>query len=116
MGVWPPGFKIHIPCGTIHYEARARYPISYETHLFVLYEKKNSTIAFYENFSSSFLIYMYTQDDGILAIKTAICGNKDIWELNPSSSHKSSFKLLLYLRLTADSERFMGMFKMPTIH
>lgn len=88
---------------TIHYEAMARHPVSYETHLFVLYGKKSSTTAFYANFSLSFPIYIYTrtQDNGMLPIKTTICGNKDIWDLNPSRSHKSSFNLL------PDSETYL---------
>lgn len=55
---------------------------------------RHTTTAFYLKFSLSFLIYIHTQDNGILSIKTAIRDNTHIWKLNPSSSHKSSFKLL----------------------
>lgn len=43
----------------MHYEARVRDPVSYETHFCVLYFKKSFTVPFYENSSSSFPIYLY---------------------------------------------------------
>lgn len=44
VAVWPIGFQRCSPWGTRPYEAMARDPISYETHLCALWKKKKTSL------------------------------------------------------------------------
>lgn len=76
--MWECGLQhsrdVCIPWNTIQYKDKSRDPIIYETYS-VCFIEKSFTVPFNKNFSN---ILICQQDNGILPIKTAICGNKDM--------------------------------------